>query len=106
MTQIAQLRALFDEAEFANLVALLQQQLETCEPLLQTAVVNRDASALHRQAHRLKSSCEHFGAVSVAMACRKLETLTRHDADWPAIDALWPAMQRHIAQLRTGLTAL
>lgn len=53
---------------------------------LRTAIQYRDATAVEREAHSLKSAADSLGGYDVRDACGRLETAASR-RDWPTIDA-------------------
>jgi len=62
-----------DEGFMAKIIALFLGDLTERIAALGVAVKAHDDEALRRTAHALRGSCGHFGAVRMAMLCRRME---------------------------------
>ncbi|HET7057292.1 MAG TPA: response regulator [Nitrospiraceae bacterium] len=70
---------------------------------MRTAVPQRDAEALHRTAHSLKSSSATLGARRLAALCKEVEAMGRTNA-LNGVPALWEKIEAEYALVQEALT--
>jgi HPt (histidine-containing phosphotransfer) domain-containing protein len=71
---------------------------------MRTAVPQRDAGALHRTAHSLKSSSATLGARRLASLCKEVEAMGRTNV-LNGVPALWEKIEAEYALVQEALTA-
>lgn len=86
----------------ARVVACYFEDGDSLVAAIREGIAAGDAAAVHRTAHRLKSSSAFLGASRLAQHCRELEELCR-DGGLPADDSLVTLIERSYHQARIGL---
>ncbi len=94
-----------DRAKHLAVLEKFIPQSEAIVAEISTAHGARDAEQVSFHAHKLKSTARLVGADSLADACLELETVGRN-ADWPAIERLYPELLYEMQRMKDFIEVL